>query len=229
MSEVVFFLLDYEALHKADEYGYWSCAWHFLQNKKILRYKVMDVVFVTCELDEFVLRRLFYQAVSEVEVTPVVSEGLPGAVTTANPTQVVWRAVAWIVNERRWQCRVPPQEELCRMPYVLCFGRYHVVSHDASVNPPLTLQTGQRVVNAPPRTRQPVRKEMSFALGRRFPTLGRVVYSCCFTAQKVHEMTPQPSTCGGGRGRSLRAGQSYPALGGSHCKRNWLQLKVTRL
>lgn len=119
----------------------------------------MDVVFVTLELDEFLLRRLFYQAVSEVEVTPVVSEGLPGAVTTANPTQVVWRAVVWIVNERRWQCSVPPQEELCRMPYVLCFGRYHVVSHDVSVNPALTLQMAQRVVNAPPRTRQPVRKE----------------------------------------------------------------------
>lgn len=75
-----------------------------------------------------------------LEVTPVVSEGLPGAVTTANSTQVVWCGVVWIVNERRWQCRVPPQEELCRMPYVLCFGRYRVVSHDASVNPPPTLQ-----------------------------------------------------------------------------------------
>lgn len=190
----------------------------------------MDVVFVTLELDEFLLRRLFYQAVSEVEVTPVVSEGLPGAVTTANPTQVVWRAVVWIVNERRWQCRVPPQEELCRMPYVLCFGRYHVVSHDVSVNPALTLQMAQRVVNAPPRTRQPVRKETFFALGGSFPTSGRIVYSCCFTAQKWMRWhhSPLPAE-GGGRGRSVQAGQSYPALGGSQCKCNWLQLKVTRL
>lgn len=189
----------------------------------------MDVVFVTCERDEFVLRRLFYQAVSEVEVTPVVSEGLPGAVTTANPTQVVWRAVVWIVNERRWQCRVPPQEGLCRMPYVLCFGRYHVVSHDASVNPSLTLQMDQRVVDAPPHcTRQPVWKEMFFARGRSFPTLGRIVCSGCFTAQRCTRWHHSPLPLGG-RGRSLQAGRSYPALGGSHCKRNWLQIKFTKM
>lgn len=51
-------------------------------------------------------------------MTTVVSERLPGAVTTANSAQVAWCAVVWIVNERRWQCCVPPQAKLCRMPYV---------------------------------------------------------------------------------------------------------------
>lgn len=103
-------------------------------------------------------------------MTTVVREGLPGAVTTANSTQVVWCDVVWIVNEHRWHCCVPPQKKLCRMPYVLCLCKYRIQSHDASINSPLTRQMAKRVVNAPSCMRQPVLKKQnktkpSFLLG----------------------------------------------------------------
>lgn len=139
-----------------------------------------------------------------LEMAPVVSEGLPGAVATASSTQVVWCGVVWIANERRWQCRFPPQEKLCRMPYVWRFHKYGIVSHDASVNSPLTRQMAVRVVKAPPCTGQ--QPGLEFSSVRTHHVLLLLHWRRCM--RRSHSAVPAGDW-------SVQAGRQNPVLGRS--------------